>query len=82
MMPAHSGLHSISGWFKLGLGWLVNACFSHSIYEGTILAILFSILDRKRVDTQYVRSSLCKQIGWDCGNDHVALCTFTSWASI
>ena len=26
-----NGLHSISGWFKVGLGWLVNAYSSHSI---------------------------------------------------
>jgi hypothetical protein len=25
------GLHSISGWFKVGLGWLFNAYSSHSI---------------------------------------------------
>ena len=27
-----NGLHSISGWFKVGLGWLVNAYCSHSIH--------------------------------------------------
>ena len=26
-------LHSISGWFKMGLGWLVNAYSSHSIHN-------------------------------------------------
>ena len=28
-----NGLHSISGWFKVGLGWLVNAYSSHSIHK-------------------------------------------------
>ena len=27
-----NGLHSISGWFKVGLGWLVNAYSSDSIH--------------------------------------------------
>ena len=27
-------LHYISGWFKAGLGWLVNAYYSHSIHRG------------------------------------------------
>ena len=29
-----NGLRSILGWFKVGLGWLVNAFSSHSIYKG------------------------------------------------
>ena len=29
-----NGLHSISGWFKVGLGWLVNAYFSHPYSQG------------------------------------------------
>ena len=28
-----NGLHSISGWFKVGLGWFVNAYSSHSIHN-------------------------------------------------
>ena len=28
-----NGLHYISGCFKVGLGWLVNAYSSHSIYN-------------------------------------------------
>ena len=28
-----NGLHSISGWFELGSGWLVKDCSSHSIYK-------------------------------------------------
>ena len=28
-----NGLHSVSDWFKVGLGWLVNAYSSHSIHK-------------------------------------------------
>ena len=28
-----NGLHSISGWFEVGLGWLANAYSGHSIHK-------------------------------------------------
>jgi hypothetical protein len=28
-----NGFHSISGWFKVGLGWFVNVYSSHSIHN-------------------------------------------------
>ena len=31
--PVGKGLHSISSWFKVGLGWLLNAYSSHSIHN-------------------------------------------------
>ena len=42
-----NGLHSVSDWFKVDIGWLVNAYFNHPIDQGggvgsMVLAILFT----------------------------------------
>ena len=49
-----NGLHSISGWFKVGLGWRVNAFSSHSIHKA------------KEIGPQSTKGSFlrCKGVGF------------------
>ena len=76
----------ITGWFKVDVGWLVNAYSSHSIYYmlGGYSHSIHKVTEvgpqsTKGVATQDARWWFCKQTRWDHGGGHVALRTVISW---
>ena len=74
-------------WFKVSLGWLVNAYSSHSIHQGggrrfkvTKLrtqvdpqSLREPIMDNKGIGTRDVKGRFCNRTGWDHGGDHIGL---------
>ena len=88
-------LHSISVWFKVGLGWLVNAYSSHSTHcvrggGGVYSQFIHKFTkvgsqNTKGVGAQEARWWFCKRTRRGHGGGHVALRTVTTvvglWSS-
>ena len=78
-----NGLHSVLGRFKVGLGWFVNAYYSHSMNKvkqsssqsqgGHLWIQRGLIMGSKGVGTHDAKGRFYNRTEWDHGSGHVGL---------